>query len=475
MAASLERQWTHFQGRMLVIGFGCVAQGVLPLLLRHIAMHPRQITVLAPSECDFSVAEACGVLVEELAVTRSNLSLALSERLGVGDFLLNLSVDVSCVELMAWCQAHGVLYLDACTEPWTGGYLDASLPPESRTNHALRQAALSLRSEEHGLPTAVITHGVNPGLVSHFVKQALVNLGRDLLPDAGEPRDQSGWATLAQSLGIRAIHIAERDTQVPVRRKQIGEFVNTWSVEGLHGEACQPAELAWGSHERRLPARGRLLDGANGAVWLNRPGGATRVRSWTPLEGNYHGFLITHSESLSIADYLTLREGDAVRYRPTVHYAYYPCDDTVLSLHEAAGQNWQLQARKRLLGADDIVSGMDELGVLLLGHARNAYWYGSRLTIEKARQLCPFNNATSLQTAAGILAGAVWAIEHPDAGIVEPDDLPFRELMAVARPYLGEMVGVYGDWTPVRDRCELFGDDVRGDDDPWQFTNMLVE
>ncbi len=471
--ASLERQWTYFSGRMLMIGFGGVAQGVLSLLLRHIAMRPRQITVLAPAECDFSVAQAYGVLVEKLAVTRSNLSPVLSLQLGAGDFLLNLSVDVSCVELMAWCQAHGVLYLDACTEPWTGGYLDASLTPESRTNHALRQAALRLRREAPGLPTAVITHGVNPGLVSHFVKQALLNLAQDLLPGEREPQDQTGWARLAKILGIRAIHIAERDTQVPANRKEIGEFVNTWSVEGLHGEACQPAELAWGSHERRLPACGRLLDGSSRAVWLNRPGGATRVRSWTPLEGGYHGFLITHSESLSIADCLTLREGDAVLYRPTVLYAYYPCDDTVLSLNEAAGRDWRLQARQRLLGGDDIVSGMDELGVLLLGHARKAYWYGSRLTIEKARQLCPFNNATSLQTAAGILAGVIWAIEHPAVGIVEPDDLPFRELMAVAEPYLGEMAGAYGDWTPMRDRCVLF-EDV-WDNDPWQFTNMLVE
>ena len=75
---------------------------------------------------------------------------------------------------------------------------------------------------------------------------------------------------------------------------------------------------------------------------LDRPGSATRVRSWTPLEGPYHGFLITHAESISIADYLTLRESTGeLAYRPTVHYAYHPSDDTVLSLHELAGRNWK--------------------------------------------------------------------------------------------------------------------------------------
>ena len=96
------------------------------------------------------------------------------------------------------------------------------------------------------------------------------------------------------------------------------------------------------------------------------------MRSWTPLEGPYHGFLITHSEAISIADYFTVTENGTARYRPTVHYAYHPCDDAVLSLHEFAGKNWRLQEHKRLL-MDEIAAGIDELGVLLMGHAKGAY------------------------------------------------------------------------------------------------------
>ena len=84
-----------------------------------------------------------------------------------------------------------------------------------------------------------------------------------------------------------------------------------------------------------------------------QPGAGTRVRTWTPKAGPFHGFLITHGESISIPDYLTHREGDKVVYRPTVHYAYHPCNDAVLSVHEFAGRNWQLQERKRILNAGD--------------------------------------------------------------------------------------------------------------------------
>jgi homospermidine synthase len=195
--------------------------------------------------------------------------------------------------------------------------------------------------------------------------------------------------------------------------KRPGEFVNTWSVEFV-GEGCQPAELGWGTHEKALPPDGhRHGFGCDAAIYLMRPGASTRVRTWTPLEGPFHGFLITHNESISIADYYTARNADgSVRYRPTAHYAYHPCDDAVLSVHELAGKNWEMQPEKRLM-TDEIVRGMDELGVLLMGHAKGAYWYGSRLTIEEARRVAPHNNATSLQVTAAVLAGVIWAMENP--------------------------------------------------------------
>lgn len=196
------------------------------------------------------------------------------------------------------------------------------------------------------------------------------------------------------------------------------------------------------------------------------------MRSWTPLEGPYHGFLVTHAESISIADHLTLRENNEVVYRPTVHYAYHPCDDAVLSLHEMAGKNWRQQSRQRIIG-EEIQSGMDELGVLLMGNAKGTYWYGSRLSIEQARKLAPHNSATSLQVVAGILGGMAWALRHPDCGVVEPDDIDDQLIMEIAAPYLGELVGVYGDWTPLKERSGLF-DEPHDQDDPWQFLNFRV-
>ena len=147
-----------------------------------------------------------------------------------------------------------------------------------------------------------------------------------------------------------------------------------------------------------------------------------------------------------------MREGGKVVYRPTCHYAYHPCNDAVLSLHEMFGAAGKRQPTWHILDEHEIVDGIDELGVLLYGHAKNAYWYGSQLSIEETRRLAPYQNATGLQVTSAVLAGMVWALENPNAGIVEADEMDFRRCLEVQMPYLGPVIGVYTDWTPLAGR-----------------------
>lgn len=471
---ALSRQHTQFHGRLVMVGFGSIGQGVLPLILRHIGgLTPPRITIVTADDTGASVAAAFGVKFVQQPLTRENFRAVLDPLVDAGDFLLNLSVDVSSVALVEYAGDRNALYLDTCIEPWPGGYTDPGLPPSLRTNYALRESALALRRQRPGGATALITHGANPGLVSHFVKQALVNIAQDLGLEPVEPTSREQWAALAATLEVKVIHIAERDNQTPSVPKALGEFVNTWSVDGFVSEGSQPAELGWGTHEHNLPHDGHRHDfGCDSAIYLMQPGAATRVRSWTPIEGHYHGFLITHGESISISDYFTHREGGAVAYRPTVHYAYHPCDSAVLSVHEFAGRNWQLQARKRIL-MNEIVSGVDELGVLLAGHAKNAYWFGSQLSIDEARLLAPHNSATSLQVTVAVLSGMIWAMENPHRGIVEPDEIDYRRNLEICLPYLGPVIGAYTDWTPLYQRNGLFPEDL-DESDPWQFKNVRV-
>ncbi|MCW5732784.1 MAG: homospermidine synthase [Enhydrobacter sp.] len=463
-----------FGGRMVMIGFGSIGQGVLPLIFRHIDIKPEQITIIsAEDRGGLKETERYGVRFIKKRLTQENLRQVLDKRVRKGDFLVNLSVEVASTALVEFCQEKGALYIDTCIEPWPGGYTDPNLSVSRRSNYALRETMLALKPKYEGGPTAVIAHGANPGLVSHFVKQALVNLAKDIGHDAATPTTREGWGQLARDLGVKVIHVAERDTQVSKKPKRVGEFVNTWSIDGFVSEGSQPAEMGWGTHEKLLPYDGAHHDfGCGAAIYLNRPGLITRVRTWTPLEGPFHGFIITHNESISMADYYTLRDGGQVTYRPTVHYAYHPCDQAIMSMHECAGKNLHQQKNQRLI-VDEITEGRDELGVLLMGHAKGIYWYGSQLDIDEARELAPYNNATSLQVCAPVLSGIIWAIENPERGIVEADEMDFERNLEICMPYLGPVVGKYGDWTPLQDRGRLFYEDL-DTDDPWQFTNFRV-
>jgi homospermidine synthase len=466
-------QKVPFSGRMVMIGFGSIGQGVLPMLFDHIALTPDRVVVVTAEARGREIAEKYGVKFIERPLDQSNYRAVLDPLLGAGDFLLNLSVEVASVALIRLAHAKGALYLDTCIEPWAGGYTDPSLTPSQRSNYALREGALALKPELEGGPTAVLAHGANPGIVSHFVKEALLHIARDTGFKVVTPTDRDSWATLAMDLGVKVIHIAERDTQVAREPKRPGEFVNTWSIDGFVSEGGQPAELGWGTHEKHFPPDGARHEfGCDSAIYLQRPGASTRVRTWTPLEGPFHGFLVTHNESISISDYFTLRRNGSVVYRPTVHYAYHPCDDAVLSVHEICGKNWEQQKEQRLI-VDEIISGIDELGVLLMGHAKGAYWYGSVLSIDEARRLVPYNNATSLQVTAGVLGAVIWAIENPRAGVIEADYMDHVRIMDIARPYLGRMVGQYSDWTPLHQRGRLFPEDV-DTTCPWQFKNFRV-
>lgn len=467
----------RFEGPIVMLGFGSIGRGTLPLLERHIAFDPARFVVIAPDDGDRALLDERGLRFMHLAITKDNYRAVLTPLLTAGPgraLVVNLSVDTSSVALMEFARDLDAFYIDTVVEPWPGLYTNRELSVSRRSNYALRETLLDLRRRKPGGITAVSCCGANPGMVSWFVKQALLDVARDLGLDVDEPRTREDWARLMQRAGVKGIHIAERDTQRAREPKPRGVFVNTWSVEGFVSEGLQPAELGWGTHEKEMPPGSARHDfGCEAAIYLTRPGAGTRVRSWTPTAEAQHGFLVTHNESISIADFFTLRQNGTVVYRPTCHYAYHPCDDAVLSLHEMAGAQWKQQPDWKILDENEIVDGIDELGVLLYGHANNAYWYGSQLSVEETRRLAPYQNATGLQVTSAVLAGVVWMLENPQRGITEADEMDFHRCLEIQRPYLGPVIGRYTDWTPLVGRGELFPEDIDRSD-PWQFKNVLV-
>jgi homospermidine synthase len=334
----------------------------------------------------------------------------------------------------------------------------------------------------------VVEHGANPGLVSHWTKEALTDISKALFdkgvraekhPELQAFLEKRDWARVAMELGVKVIHVSERDSQISNVPKRTNEFVNTWSIAGFHEEGVAPAELGWGTHERHMPANAWTYDyGPANQICLSQPGMNTLVRSWVPTHGEIIGMLIRHGEAFTISDYLTVRDtNNRPLYRPTVHYAYHPSDAAIVSVWELRMRNFEMQPKQRIM-RDDIIDGSDELGVLLLGHDLNGWWVGSHLDIHEARKHVKGQNSTTLQVAASILGALSWMFRNPDKGLCVPDDLPHEEVLKVASPYLGTTISTQTDWTPLKNRNDLFSpfNGWRPEpEDVWQFDTFRVK
>ncbi len=425
--------------KIVLIGYGCIGQAITPLLISHLNVDPAQICAITADDDGSDVADFYGIEFLKIPVVPQNVSSLLSKYLQGGDLLLNLSVGVSSLALLNWCQANSVFYLDTCVEPWAGGYVE-NADVELSTNYYLRKQIL--KESKAFSTTAVIAHGANPGLITHIAKRGLLNLAK-----LKSVHEWHSWAHLAQLLNIKVIQIAERDTQDITTEFNYDKFGNTWSPIGFQSEALQRAEAGWGTHENSNYAR-RFSSEEAASVYFDSHGANVIVKSWVPSIGESSGMMISHHESISIAELLTVKDSvGKLIYRPTVYFAYQPSPITCESV-----KRWRLNKfilpKNNYVLRDTLVSGFDQLGVLFVFEG-GAYWYGSTLSLEQARKLFPYNNATSLQVVAGIFGALLWMQKNPNKGVVEAESMDFEGIMDAVLPFLGDVSGFMTDWQPA--------------------------
>ena len=336
----------RFDGPIVMIGFGSIGKGTLPLIERHFEYDTERFVIIDPHE-DGELAKQHGVRFIKQAITKDNYREVLVPLLTAGGgqgFCVNLSVDTSSVDIMTLCREIGALYIDTVVEPWLGFYFDKSMGPEKRSNYALRETLLAAKHKSPGGPTAVSTCGANPGMVSWFVKQALLDVARDTGVSAGEPRTRDEWAALMRRVGIKGVHVAERDTQRAKTPKPRGKFVNTWSVEGLVSEGLQPAELGFGTHEKGLPPNGYRHDFGSGAA------GTAGQSSSAPSVASDHKLRSRKQEVGRTNNSINRRlPGAVVVVEDPLGVRLVDCEDGALG----AEFSQPMQARDRLLGRAD--------------------------------------------------------------------------------------------------------------------------
>lgn len=481
-----------FKNKILIIGHGAVGRCALPLLVKHVSVPYKNITVIdfvdKRGELDPWIKK--GVKYFQERITPVNIARTLSRHVSPGGLVVDLAWNIESVSMLNWCHENKVLYVNTSVEEWDPyANIEKKTPYEKSLYYKQMEIwKLISRWDSHNkATTAVLDHGANPGLISHFTKKGIIDIAERVLKDRVVSKKdekiiehfikEEKFPELSMKLGIKVIHISERDTQITDKPKLIDEFVGTWSIEGLREEGISPAEIGWGTHENELPELANVPEvGPRNQIFLSRMGMNTWVRSWVPY-GEVVGMIIRHAEAFTISDRLTMwRKGKAI-YRPTVHYAYMPCNETLSSLYELRCRNYELQPKTRIM-SDEIISGSDTLGALIMGHRYNSWWTGSVLSIGESRKLVKHQNATTLQVAIGVVSAIMWAIENLDQGVLEPDELPHEYILKIAKPYLGKLISEPSDWTPFKNYQVFFKENPDAYLDkkmPWAFKNFLFK
>ncbi len=491
------KKYVKFPGKILIIGCGSVSQCAIPLIIRHIDVDPKRVTIMDFVDNSHRVKDslAKGVKYVNDRVTQDNYQQLLAKYVGKGDLIVDLAWNIDCIAIVKWCRDNDVLYCNTSVEEWDP-YKDAERNDPGKYTLYSRHMEIRRKLEEWGnenVTTAVVDHGANPGLVSHFTKHALIGIAKKIiaektLPAGRQAQDErveklktalkdKNFAKLGQLTGTKVIHISERDTQITDKPKQVNEFVNTWSIEGFFEEGVAPAELGWGTHEKYIP-EGTYFHkiGPQNQICLKTIGMKTWVRSWVPC-GEITGMVVRHGEAFSISDRLTVWENGKAVYRPTVHYAYCPSNAAINSLHELEMRQFDLQEKQRIMN-DEIIDGEDQLGVLLMGHDFKSWWCGSLLDLHTARKLVSGQQATTMQVAISVVSAAVWMIKNPKKGFLMPDDVDHEAVLEVAMDYIEPFVSEAVDWTPLKNlnsKFTKFDIPMPTEEDVWQFTTFLVD
>ena len=358
-----------FAGRVLLVGCGSVGQTVLPLLLRHFALDPANLTVLTADGRGHEVATAHGIRFEVAPLTRDRF--APCSRRVCGPATSSSTSPWTCP---AWscCGSPPPAARSIWTRASSPGPAATPTPtssPAERSNQAFRARALALRAElGHGQPDGGDLPGSQPGpgLAAGQGRRRSSSPECRRAPRQA-PTSADGWARLFRDLGIRTIQISEHDSQVS-RHAQGGGRVRQHLVGRRFPRRGRAAGRAGLGHRRgpasarRAPAAGRRPGHLSPAAGHGRAG-SQLVAGRRPVRR-----LPDHAHGIA----LDRRSPDAA-VEGTDHLSA----DRSLRLSALPGRAalGPRAGRPRLRAAaatadpgGDIVSGQDELGVLLAGH-----------------------------------------------------------------------------------------------------------
>ena len=341
-------------GPIVMIGFGSIGKGTLPLIERHFDYDKSRITVIDPKdEGRKAHCDKHNVRFIQKGVTKDNyrelLMPLLTEGGGQG-FCVNLSVDTSSVDIMT-CAARSARSIS--TPSSSRGSASISIRRRARkrapTTRCAKRRWPPRRHDPGGRRPQSPPAAPIPAWCLGSSSRRCSTSPRDTKLNAPKPKSRKAGAGLVRQARRQGHpHRRARHPALQEAEAELNVFVNTWSVEGFVSEGVQPAELGWGTHEKWMPENGReptRLAAAPRSICCS-PAPTRACAPGARRRGAQYGFLVTHNEfDLDRRLLHRARRPGTVVYRPTCHYAYHPANDAVLSLHEMFGAAGKMQPK----------------------------------------------------------------------------------------------------------------------------------
>ena len=243
-----------------MIGFGSIGKGTLPLIERHFTYDKTRFVVIDPEDKDRNLLDERGIRFIHQARDQGQLpasaEAAADRRRRPG--LLRQPVGR---HLLA--RHHGIVPRDRRAlhrhrGRAVGGLL---LRFQARSRGALElraarnragRAPQAARAAPPRCPAAAPIPAWCPGSSS---RRSSTSPATSASSSRSRRRARNG-AGSPRRLGVKGIHIAERDTQRAKQPKPHGRLRQHLVGRGLLSEGMQPAELGWGTHEKWMPKNG---------------------------------------------------------------------------------------------------------------------------------------------------------------------------------------------------------------------------
>ncbi len=333
----------------------------------------------------------------------------------------------------------------------------AEIDMSERTNYALRENGTPEKEKNPAAPrrfrpAAPSRHGL-------LVRQeGLLNLADDLgLNTKSRIRTTGKAGRSYEEAGVKGIHIAERDTQRAKHRNR-STCSGTPVGEGFISEGLQPAELAGAPTRMDAENAKKHKKGAARRRSTEQPVQTPRAQLGPTPARNTDFLVRTTKRSRSPTSSPSRTRTATFPTARTCHYAYHPANDAVLSLHEMSATAAR-RSRSCTSSTSTARGRRRRARRAALRPCQKRLLVRLRSRWKRHAASRHYQNATGLQVTSAVLAGMVWALENPKAGIVEADEMDYKRCLEVQMPYLGPVEGHLHHWTPLDGRPGLFPED----------------